>query len=363
MKLTAAFGTRQTVRVCVVATSVLMIAASTAQAQRLGNDRYKNGRGIRAAFRKVVAESNLSTIAVYSDNKQVALGTVVGADGEVLTKASELKGKLTCKLRDGRTVDAKLVGISKEFDLALLHLEATGLSPIHLEKRLDPKVGRWLATPGLKDIPEAVGVLSVGRRKIPGPRPLLGVQIDEKSANGAIIRVVSPNSAAAKAGLKAGDIITWIAGVVVKNHAGLSTMIRKHQPGDTLSLKVRRNNAEIKMRATLGSPASDPNSRGNIQNRMGGTLSNRKSGFPIALQHDTFLRPQDCGGPIVDIKGNVVGINIARGGRTESYAIPIDQVIALLPDLKSGKLAPEKLQVVQPPAPELPGKAKKAVKK
>ena len=34
-------------------------------------------------------------------------------------------------------------------------------------------------------------------------------------------------------------------------------------------------------------------------------------------------------------------MNIARAGRIESYAVPADVVTALLPDLKSGKLAPK----------------------
>ena len=32
--------------------------------------------------------------------------------------------------------------------------------------------------------------------------------------------------------------------------------------------------------------------------------------------------PADCGGPLVNLDGKVVGMNIARAGRTESYAIP-----------------------------------------
>jgi serine protease Do len=42
----------------------------------------------------------------------------------------------------------------------------------------------------------------------------------------------------------------------------------------------------------------------------------------------------------VDLEGRVIGINIARAGRTESYAIPADIVTSLLEPLKSGKLAP-----------------------
>src|SRR5262249_11927645 len=45
-----------------------------------------------------------------------------------------------------------------------------------------------------------------------------------------------------------------------------------------------------------------------------------------------------CGGPLVDLDGKTVGINIARAGRTETYAIPSEEVQALLADLKSGKL-------------------------
>src|SRR5207244_2687877 len=48
----------------------------------------------------------------------------------------------------------------------------------------------------------------------------------------------------------------------------------------------------------------------------------------------------DCGGPIVDLNGRVIGINICRAGRTESWAVPGEVVLPLLADLMSGKLAP-----------------------
>src|SRR5262249_54405804 len=50
------------------------------------------------------------------------------------------------------------------------------------------------------------------------------------------------------------------------------------------------------------------------------------------------------GGPLVDLDGKAVGINIARAGRVESFAVPSDTVLALLPDLKSGKLAPKGIE-------------------
>ena len=46
----------------------------------------------------------------------------------------------------------------------------------------------------------------------------------------------------------------------------------------------------------------------------------------MILQHDSVLKPSECGGPLVDLDGKVVGINIARAGRTETYAIPSEVV-------------------------------------
>jgi S1-C subfamily serine protease len=88
--------------------------------------------------------------------------------------------------------------------------------------------------------------------------------------------------------------------------------------------------------------------RGVIQNNMGSKLSDRRTGFPNILQHDTVLRPEDCGGPLVELDGKAVGINIARAGRTESYAIPSDVVRTLVPELKSGKLAPKPVAAPDP---------------
>ena len=63
-----------------------------------------------------------------------------------------------------------------------------------------------------------------------------------------------------------------------------------------------------------------------FQSFLGGDLSVRRTGFPTVLQHDTFLLPQHCGGPIVDLDGRVVGINIARAERIASYALPAKEI-------------------------------------
>jgi hypothetical protein len=55
------------------------------------------------------------------------------------------------------------------------------------------------------------------------------------------------------------------------------------------------------------------------------------------------------------LQGRVVGINIARAGRTESFAIPTSEILPLLEEFKAGKFAVKKDPVppdavVGPPA-------------
>jgi S1-C subfamily serine protease len=51
------------------------------------------------------------------------------------------------------------------------------------------------------------------------------------------------------------------------------------------------------------------------------------------LWHDTILRPNDCGGPLVDLAGRAVGINLARGERVISRALPAATVHIMLTQL------------------------------
>ena len=78
---------------------------------------------------------------------------------------------------------------------------------------------------------------------------------------------------------------------------------------------------------------------------MGGPLSERADDFPGGvLQHDTVLQPTECGGPLVNLDGKVVGINIARAGRVESYCLPANELMPLMYDLMSGRLIPPEIK-------------------
>lgn len=298
---------------------------------------------VLAAFREVVSEPSKSTVQILCDGQKAALGAIVDANGFILTKASEVKGKIECQLQDGRRLEAQLVGKEPGMDLAMLKVEAKNLPVITWREEDALPVGSWLATPGLYKDPVAIGVLSVSARKIAAPAGAMGVQLDNDDQVARIV-VVMPKSAAEKAGLLAKDIITKVNGKEVKGRQKLVETIGGFQPGEKVDLVVKRGDAELDIAITLGSRAALMHGeRAEFQNSLGGPLSDRRAGFPSVIQHDTVLRPSECGGPLVDLDGKAVGINIARAGRVESYALPVSAVKSVLADLMSGKLSPTPL--------------------
>jgi len=172
----------------------------------------------------------------------------------------------------------------------------------------------------------------------PANAGFLGVALDEAEGGARVANIV-PNSAADKAGLQVNDIVTLVADTAIIDSETMVNAIRHHKPGDALPIKVKRDGKEIDLRATLGKRPPDPGlARREYQNHLGSELSERRSGFPQVLQHDMVLQPDNCGGPVVDLDGKAIGINIARAGRVETYAIPAEAVRALIDELKSGKL-------------------------
>jgi serine protease Do len=310
----------------------------------------RNSPAVTAAFKNVVAKPSESTVRIFSDEAEAALGTIVTADGWIISKASELRGNLVCKLKDGRSFKARLVGIEDNYDLAMLKIEARGLRPIEWRSSKTAEVGSWVAAPSPGAEPAAFGVVSVGTRKpsrgeMPRTAPkensgYLGVLLEE-SDDGPTIGRVTPGSPAEKAELKEGDIVLAVSGRLMRTRERLIATIQTLRPGQVVSVKIKRGEDEKELKVKLERFPLNMLSRGERMNMMGSELSHRLGGFPLILQHDLLIKPSDCGGPLVDLDGKTVGINIARAGRTESYAVPAEAVQGLLADLQSGKLAPK----------------------
>jgi len=317
--------------------AVCLIVLAGPPAKSINASEERNTYKVKNAFRDAVRAPIKSTVRVLSGGRRVALGAIVGADGYVLTKASEVKQDIECQLFDGRRLKAEIIGTQDEYDLALLKIDAKDLPSIEWSDSEPPPVGSWLATPGLETIPISIGVVSVAPREIAERVPVLGIILEDSEKGPKVHRVV-PDSNAAKAGIIENDIITHLDDKREESRDGLIKAIRQHRPGDKVRLRILRGKRELTVDAELGELAQLTHGKEYFQFGLGGRLSQRRAGFPVALQHDTVLQPNQCGGPLVDLDGKTVGINIARANRVASYALPASAVKPLVDQLKSGTM-------------------------
>ena len=337
---------------------VVALGPTAAFAQKaLPPDRLTTGVRVLVAFEPVIQAVRPSVVRVLMDDKPVALGLVLSTDGLIVTKASEIDPIHIITVQRGKEkLAARPVSWSEANDLVLLQATGSEWAVAAWSDGVDPAIGQFIITPGIEKLPLAVGVVSVARRAIekdPNHHGVLGIKLKDGFGE-AVIDTVFDNSAAKTAGLKVGDALLKVGPVAVGSRRELVEEIAKHPPGETLTLEVRRDGKPLFLPATLSHPFGDFLSRIAQQNRLGGEISKRASGFPAALQHDSVLKPVECGGPAVNIDGLVVGINIARSGRTESLLIPTSVVKEVLQSHKDGKLPPlvTASPAVPPPPPE-----------
>ncbi|MYX29105.1 PDZ domain-containing protein [Streptomyces sp. SID8381] len=82
-----------------------------------------------------------------------------------------------------------------------------------------------------------------------------GAKVGAKSHDGG--SPVAPGGPGAKAGIKAGDVITAVDGKPVHSGEELIVRTRAHRPGDRLSLTVRRDGRDREVTLVLGSAGGD----------------------------------------------------------------------------------------------------------
>ncbi len=83
-------------------------------------------------------------------------------------------------------------------------------------------------------------------------RPYLGVRVGE-TGNGVYIGEVSAGSPAAKAGLKAGDVILTVNGKATPTSDDLGTVLAGYKPGQTVTLKITHQSGTTDLvKVTLG---------------------------------------------------------------------------------------------------------------
>ncbi len=299
----------------------------------------------RPMFPNGQAPGNYPNGATAPDRMGQGTGVIVSEDGFVITNNHVVEGadEVLLTLADGRELNAVIVGADKATDLAVLKVEADGLTPATFGDSKNVEVGDWvvaLGSPfGLKQ-PLTAGIVSaMGRNDVglatfenyiqtdaainPGnsggplanirgeviainsaissrtggndgigfaipsrmvqrvandlmtdgsvSRGWLGVGIqplDEALATsfgydggkGVLVTSVIPETAAEKAGVRAGDIIVDINEVTMSDPQDLAMYIAEFEPESTVTLTLAREGRIFRTPAILSVRPKGPNS-------------------------------------------------------------------------------------------------------
>jgi len=117
--------------------------------------------------------------------------------------------------------------------------------------------GMGFAIPISDALPTIKQLIEKGYASHPG----LNVQIDPRYTaeyasqrgwpEGAYVSKVTPGGPAEKAGIRAGDVLTKIDGAAIKSSLELTHQLLKHQPGDTVTVTVYRDNKTVDVSVVL----------------------------------------------------------------------------------------------------------------
>jgi serine protease Do len=110
-------------------------------------------------------------------------GFIVRADGVILTNAHVVADAtdVTVKLTDKREFKAKVIGIDRPSDVAVLKIEANNLPVVTLDRADDVKVGEWVLAIGSPfgfDNSVTSGIVSAKARALPGDTYVPFIQTD-----------------------------------------------------------------------------------------------------------------------------------------------------------------------------------------
>jgi hypothetical protein len=296
--------------------------------------------------RRALADLSLQTLPSagwLEDQKGRALAgvTFVGVEGYFITKASEVVRLDDCRLRPRpgeSSLAVREIRREVKLDLALGQVISTSnvpiiVKPVTWAPSAGAGLGHWLVSPALTALEQGqegvphfelnLGVLSAARRPIPGMGAALGIT-GRPADKGLHITSVAAESPARTAGLRENDILLEIAGQPAPSIPEVNAIIQKRQPGDEVQIKVLRQGKEFRKQVRLAS-RSRVVANWEGDDYANGGISIRTDDFPEVIQHDMPLYPHDMGGPVFDLKGRAIAVNMARADRITTFALPMER--------------------------------------
>ena len=321
--------------ISILALSVGLFAVSTESSSAQGGlpaDQRINGKRVWAAFEPYREILQRSSAVIYTDERarvKSLYGTVVSEQGHILTKASEIEGKSHLSVRIGSELytEVDLLEVDEEWDVALLKVSVEQpLTPVELSSSDDVSQGHWVVSNGSTTRTQRrvrLGVISAEIRKISATKShvVLGVEFEKDKEAQWKVAGVSEDKGAQKAGIQVGDIIISADGVKLSEREDLIEVLKKKEPGDKVAIELTRDKKKLRLDVEL-SAREESMTRNDQMSGGEDQLSARRSEFPRVIDHDTPLTKVSVGGPLLNLDGVCIGMNIARASRVATFAIP-----------------------------------------
>lgn len=298
--------------------------------QSLESEFRKNGETVVAVFEDQRAVLQRSSAVVRDGRKELAYGIVVSADGYILTKASEVDkiSSISITVDETKFDNAKVVATDPTWDVALLKIDAQGLQPIHYASSSDIPQGTWVVANGAtsgsrrRALP---GIISAKAREIPASGgAALGV-ILKNSTKTLEVEDVNEKSGAQEAGIQKGDVIVALDDKKVAKIEEMAAYMKDKKAGSMVKVTIKRGGKEQILDVRLAAKG-EMFAEKTRNDQMSGDYSSRRTGFPRVIQHDVLGNKESVGGPLLDLEGLCIGMNIARADRAQSFAIPVEEL-------------------------------------
>ena len=323
-----------------------------------------NGKAVLKTIEPIRERLQDLSAVFFSGHDVVIYGIVLSPDGYIATKASELHSyrDLTIRVGSSKYGQFREIGSDPSTDIAVVKVEAAGLhapGPVSNHAAMGtlevsngsttrtsrrPQLGTLVVSNGSTTRTSRrpqLGTLSAEQRPIPnGDTAYLGVVFGTPCT----IQEVTKDGPAAQAGAKAGDEILAVDGTPVTALDAVSPILSRKKVGERVTLEVKRKDKRLSYTITLGSrrQALGGNAPEDSNDLISGGFSKRRDDFPMVLQHDTPSRYTLMGGPLLNLKGELIGMNIARVNRAENYALPISVVQKSVQNILKNAPQPEK---------------------
>ena len=117
------------------------------------------------------------------ESRSLGSGFIISADGYVITNAHVIEGadEINVKLTDKREFKAKVLGVDRQTDVAVIKIDATDLPTVVMGNSADTKVGEWVLAIGSPfgfENSVTAGIVSAKARALPDESLVPFIQTD-----------------------------------------------------------------------------------------------------------------------------------------------------------------------------------------